>query len=106
MPNPAAGKLLSMLELAPHEICRWRDTTLVRGDPREPASTELFICVYAQIGGDLRGPHHSSIARLRAHPHFAADFDGFFDSSYLMFFFRVPPAYAAVAEGLAQAEAA
>lgn len=86
--NPIAAQLLASLEITVREIDRFRDASLYNKDLKEG---EYLIRILTRTGGSNRDLHQASIKNLRENKHFLRDEDDGHDSTYMYFFFEVPP---------------
>jgi hypothetical protein len=80
--NPAAGRLLLALGLAPSDVPRLRDAWT------NDEMTE--VSVYTRVGGGNRSSYEEGIARLQGHPGYVRDYDDDFDNTYATFVFKLP----------------
>lgn len=80
--NPAAGRLLSAINLDPNSIPRFRDVW---------ANNDLTeVTVHTRTGGGNREDYETENDALCAHPLYLSDADDDFDSTYADFTFRLP----------------
>lgn len=111
--NPLAGLLLSILNIDPRTVSRFRDCYLAPSAPREEGQP-LQIHIYTRMGGSNRG--HDTWADadaqdqqvegpdcacascvleygLTKHPEYIRDFDDDHDCTYATYEFNVPNAF-------------
>ena len=80
--NPLAGTLLTMLELDPSQIERFRDVYV-----HDFENGEFGIGIFARTGGGNREDYPNKV--LTSHPLYVEDFDGESDNTYAYFIFKV-----------------
>ena len=81
--NPAAGTLLSMLEIKPDEVERLRDVHIFKPEEGE----ELQIAIFTRTGGGNREDYPNEL--IKSHPEYIRDYDDDFDCTYATYLFRV-----------------
>ena len=82
--DPNAAKILCALEIDPSQIGRFRDASFVKdGDA-------YVIRLLCRTGGPNRADHPNSV--LTRHPLYLRDHDDLSDSTYALYYFRIPQA--------------
>lgn len=94
--NPLAGIWLTMLDLKPDDVGRFRDCYLARDDETK----ELQIHIYTRNGGGNREDHWGVFDRLSNHPMYLRDWDDDFDSTYATIAFKIPDGFKSAVQEL------
>lgn len=82
--NPMAGTWLSMLELTPGDVGRFRDAWLEDGEHG------LIIVIHTRNGGGNREEYQPVFDRLAQHPQYVSDSDCDYDCTYADIRFTIP----------------
>ncbi|MDP1711963.1 MAG: hypothetical protein Q8K86_05850 [Candidatus Nanopelagicaceae bacterium] len=88
--NPFAELLLSLLDLKPGDVGRFRDCYVSEDGKR--------IVVFTRNGGGNREDYENVISQLQKHPAYVKDYDDDFDCTYASFEFNVPEEHKDFAE--------
>lgn len=83
--NPLAGMFLALIKKGAKDFERPRDMHVAKIDG------QIVVGVLTRTGGPNRESYKTFIDKMKADPLYVADEDDSLDSTYMTFFFKIPP---------------